>query len=257
MLETYLFLCVSAFLAGIVNSIAGGGTLLTFPSLMAVVSPVAANATSTFALVPGSLAGAWGYRREIGSAHRWLWLLIPPSLLGALIGTLLVTNLDESYFKLTVPYLILLATILFMSQPLVSKWLGAGVSRAAPSRLTVVGIVLFQFFVAIYGGYFGAGIGILMLSALSLMGLEDIHQMNALKTLLAACMNAVSVLLFLAFGKVVWQYGLVMAVAAILGGYAGAAGARRTNRTVVRWIVIAIGLSLSTYYFAKQLGFSA
>ena len=139
---------------------------------------------------------------------------------------MLVTNLDASYFKQTVPYLILLATLLFMSQPLLSRWVGVGKHHEAPSRLTLVGIVVFQFFVAIYGGYFGAGIGILMLSALSLMGFEDIHRMNALKTLLAAVINTVSVALFIAYGKVVWHFGLVMAVAAIAGGYAGAAGAR-------------------------------
>ncbi len=254
MLQTYLFLCGSAFLAGIVNSVAGGGTLLTFPALMAVVSPVAANATSTFALVPGSMAGAWGYRREMGAARKWAWLLLPPSFAGALIGTLLVTNLSESYFKLTVPYLILLATILFMSQPLLSRWIGIGVEHGSPSRLSLIGIIVFQFFVAIYGGYFGAGIGILMLSALSLMGFNDIHRMNALKNLLAASMNAVSVLVFLAYGKVVWNYGFAMAVTAILGGYTGAISAQRMNRTVVRWIVVAIGLSLSAYYFARQFG---
>jgi uncharacterized membrane protein YfcA len=254
MLQTYLFLCVSAFLAGVVNSIAGGGTLLTFPALMAVVAPVEANGTSTFALVPGSMAGAWGYRQEMGSSGKWAWMLLTPSLLGAFVGTLLVTQLPEQYFRRTVPYLILLATLLFMGQPLLSRWVGIGVSHAAPTRLTLAAIIVFQFFVAVYGGYFGAGIGILMLSALSLMGFNDIHQMNALKTLLAVCINSVSVLLFVWYGKVIWEYGLAMAVAAILGGYLGAAGARRMNRAVVRSIVIAIGLSLSAYYFVKQFG---
>lgn len=257
MLQTYVLLCGSAFLAGAVNSIAGGGTLLTFPALMAVVSPVEANGTSTFALVPGSMASAWGYRREMGSAGRWAWLLLTPSLVGAFIGTLLVTQLPEHYFQRTVPYLILLATLLFMAQPLVSRWVGIGAIHAAPTRITIAAIIIFQFFVAIYGGYFGAGIGILMLSALSLMGFNDIHRMNALKTLLAVCINAVSVLLFVWHGKVVWQFGLVMAVAAIAGGYLGAAWARRMNRAVVRGIVIAIGLSLSAYYFLKQVGLTA
>jgi uncharacterized membrane protein YfcA len=254
MLQTYLLLCVSAFLAGLVNSIAGGGTLLTFPALMAVVGPVEANGTSTFALVPGSMAGAWGYRREMGSAGKWAWLLLTPSLLGGVLGTLLVTQLPESYFQRTVPYLILVATLLFMGQPLLARWVGIGAIHTAPTRSTLAAIVLFQFLVAVYGGYFGAGIGILMLSALSLMGFNDIHRMNALKTLLAACINTVSVFLFVWYGKVAWEYGLVMAVAAILGGYLGASGARRMNRSVVRGIVIVIGLSLSTYYFLKQFG---
>ena len=249
-----MLLCVSAFLAGIVNSIAGGGTLLTFPTLMAILPAVEANATSTFALVPGSIAGAWGYRREMASSGKWVVLLLAPSLLGGLVGTLLVTELDPKYFQRTVPYLILLATLLFMSQPLVGRWLGIGKSQAEPKRTTLVALVIFQFFVAIYGGYFGAGIGILMLSALSLMGVTDIHRMNALKTLLAGCINTVSVLVFICYGKVDWQYGLAMAAAAIVGGYAGASVARRMNRTLVRWIVIGIGLTLSAYYFLKQFG---
>jgi uncharacterized membrane protein YfcA len=254
MLQTYFLLCVSAFLAGVVNSIAGGGTLLTFPALMAVVSSVAANATSTFALVPGSMAGAWAYRKEMGASGKWVWLLITPCIGGGLIGTLLVILLDEKYFKQTVPYLILAATLLFMGQPLMSRWIGVGKHHSTPSGLTLAGILAFQFLVAVYGGYFGAGIGILMLSALSLMGFEDIHRMNALKTLLAAIINTVSVVIFIASGKVVWQYGLAMAVAAIAGGYAGASSARRMNRTFVRWIVSSIGLGLSAYYFAKQMG---
>ena len=256
MLQTYLLLCVSAFLAGVVNSIGGGGTLLTFSALMAVISPVAANATSTFALVPGSMAGAWGYRREMAASSKWIWLLFTPSLAGGFVGTLLVTQLPESYFQRTVPFLILLATLLFMGQPLLSRWMGIGASHTAPGPTTIAAMVVFQFFVAIYGGYFGAGIGILMLSALSLMGFTDIHRMNALKTLLAACINTVSVLLFVWYGKVVWHYALAMAGAAILGGYLGAHGARRMNRSVVRWIVVVIGLSLSAYYFSKQYGIS-
>jgi uncharacterized protein len=254
MLQTYMLLSVSAFLAGIVNSIAGGGTLLTFPALMAILPAVEANATSTFALVPGSIAGAWGYRREMSASGKWVVLLLAPSLIGGLVGTLLVTELDPKYFQLTVPYLILLATLLFMSQPLLARWVGIGKSQAEPKQKTLVALVVFQFLVAIYGGYFGAGIGILMLSALSLMGVTDIHRMNALKTLLAGCINTVSVLVFICYGKVDWHYGLAMAAAAIVGGYTGASVARRMNRTLVRWIVIAIGLTLSTYYFLKQFG---
>jgi uncharacterized protein len=249
---TYFFLCGSAFLAGVVNSVAGGGTLLTFPTLMAVLSPVQANATSTLALVPGSFAGAWGYRREMRTAGKWAWLLLAPSLIGGFIGTELVTDLPEKYFRLTVPYLILVATLLFMSQPLLSRLVGLGASQGPPKRSALVAIITFQFLVAIYGGYFGAGIGILMLSALSLMGVSDIHLMNALKTILAAVINSVSVIVFVCHDLVEWRYGIVMALAAILGGYTGASTARRMNRAAVRWIVIGIGLTLSVYYFIKQ-----
>jgi uncharacterized membrane protein YfcA len=251
-LMTYALLCLSALAAGVVNSIAGGGTLLTFPTLLRVVSPVVANATSTVALVPGSLAGAWGYRREMHELSRWTFLLIGPSLLGGLVGSLLLILFDEQYFSRLIPWLILLAAALFLIQPLMAKLIGIGKPHRPPSVLGLLGVILFQFLVAVYGGYFGAGIGILMLSALSIMGLGDIHRMNALKTFLAVWINGISVAVFVWSGQVNWRYGLVMAVAAIVGGYLGARIARLLNRTLVRWMVVAIGFGLAGYYFYKQ-----
>jgi uncharacterized membrane protein YfcA len=246
---TYLLLVLSALAAGVLNSIAGGGTLLTFPTLLTVVPSVVANATSTVALVPGSIAAAWGYRRELSVSRRWLILLAGPCLVGGVLGALLVTKLDEKYFTRLVPWLILLATLLFLVQPTVVKLTGIGRERTPPSVITLAGIVLFQFLVAIYGGYFGAGIGILMLSSLGLLGLGSIHEMNGLKTILAACINAVSVGVFVAEGKVVWLYAVIMAVSAILGGYLGARLARRLQPNLVRWIVIAIGFGLTAWFF--------
>jgi uncharacterized membrane protein YfcA len=244
---------LSALVAGVINAIAGGGTLFTFSALLAAgLSPVVANATSTVALVPGSLAGAWGYRREMRTTKRWTLLLILPSILGGVVGSLLVTRLDEKYFSLLVPWLILIAALLLLSQPIISRVVGIGRKHAPPTKAALAGVVIFQFMVAIYGGYFGAGIGILMLSALGLMGLDDIHQMNALKTLLAACINGVSVLVFVEEQKVAWPYALIMAVAAIVGGYCGAHVARRMNRDLVRWIVVAISFGLAGYYFYQQ-----
>jgi uncharacterized membrane protein YfcA len=251
--KTIALLCLSALVAGVINSLAGGGTLFTFAALQAAgLSPVVANATSTVALVPGSLAGAWGYQREMRTVKRWTLLLIVPSLLGGMVGSLLVTRLEEKYFSLLVPWLILVAAVLLLSQPVVSRLVGIGRKHAPPSKLALAGVIVFQFIVAVYGGYFGAGIGILMLSALALMGLDDIHQMNALKTMLAACINGVSVVVFILEQKVAWSHALSMAVAAMLGGYFGARMARRMNRDVVRWIVIAIGFGLAGYYFYQQ-----
>jgi uncharacterized membrane protein YfcA len=249
---TYFLLGISALVAGIINSIAGGGTLLTFSALLTVVDPVVANATSTVALVPGSLAGAWGYRHEMHAAMRWAALLIWPSLLGGVIGSLLVTRLDPSYFSALVPWLLLTAALLFLAQPAVSRLAGIRMQETPPARLTVAGVVLFQLLVAIYGGYFGAGIGILMLSALGLMGFGDIHRMNALKTLLAACINGVSVIVFVVERKVEWHYALSMAIAAIVGGYLGARVARRLDADIVRWIIVLIGLGLAAHFFYKQ-----
>jgi hypothetical protein len=253
------WLCLSALAAGAINSVAGGGTLLTFSALLAALAPllgsheasVVANATSTVALVPGSLAAAWGYRREMHTVRRWTLLLLGPSLLGGAAGSLLVTRLDPHYFATLVPWLILTAALLFMAQPALMKLIRLK-PQPDPAPRTIAAIMLFQFVVAVYGGYFGAGIGILMLSALAMMGLPDVHQMNAVKNFLAFCINGVSVVIFAAENKVAWRYAPAMAVSAVLGGYLGARVARRIRPQIVRWFIIAIGLGLAGYYFYRQ-----
>ena len=249
---TQFWLCLSALAAGAVNSIAGGGTLLTFPALTAWVSYEAANATSTVALVPGSVAAAWGYRREFAGLRRWALLLAGPSLVGGAVGTLLVIWFPDAFAAL-VPWLILAAALLFLLQPALGRLRSAGKLRGEPTAGTRAAIAVFQFLVAVYGGYFGAGIGILMISSLSLMGTGTIHHMNALKTLLAACINGVSVVVWVLNHKVEWRFVPVMAGAAVVGGYFGARVARRLPRGVVRWVVIVIGFTLAAYYFSKQL----
>lgn len=253
-----LWLGLSAFAAGVVNSAAGGGTLLTFPALLVALQPLGAeagrmaNATSTVALVPGSLAGAWGYRRELEKARHWMRLLIVPSVIGGTIGSLLLTRLDAKYFTFLIPWLILTAAVLFMVQPVVARLVRAK-PHSIPSRNTIASIVFFQFLVAIYGGYFGAGIGILMLSGLALMGLPSVHEMNAVKTFLAVCINGVSVVIFVAEKKVEWSVVPVMMASSILGGYLGARLARRIRPVLVRWLIIAVGLALAGYEFYKQI----
>jgi uncharacterized membrane protein YfcA len=250
------WLGASALAAGVINSVAGGGTLLTFPALLTALNPLGveagrvANATSTVALVPGSLAGAWGYRREMRAARHWTALLIGPSLIGGLVGSLLVTELEARFFQMLVPWLILAAALLFMGQPAVARLIQAK-PHAVPSRNTVAVIVFFQFLVAIYGGYFGAGIGILMLSGLALMGLPGVHEMNAVKTFLAVCINGVSVVIFVVKNMVEWRVVPVMIAASIAGGYLGARVARRVRPELVRWFIIAVGLGLAGYYFYK------
>jgi uncharacterized protein len=254
----YLILCLAAALGGAVNAIAGGGTLLTFPALFAALgssadAAVIANATSTVALVPGSIAALVGYRREIREEGRWVGLLLAPSLVGGFVGSLLVVLLPGELFKRAVPWLILTAAALFALQPQIARWTGIGARHAEPhSPRLVAGAVAFQFVVAVYGGYFGAGIGILMLSALAMMGLSDIHRMNAIKTLLASVINGTSVVVFVATGKVHWPFAIAMAIAASAGGYLGAHAARRVDRRVVRAIVVSIGFVLASYYFYRQ-----
>lgn len=247
---THIVLALSALAAGAINSIAGGGTLLTFPALMMVLggNGVLANGTSTFALVPGSMAGAWGYRREVVTAGRLLLWLMIPSVIGGVIGTLLVTEFPDHIFNQLVPWLILTATAVFLLQGPLKRW--AGGRHHGPATGRTIAIVLFaQFLIAIYGGYFGAGIGILMLSALGFMVGGDIHRVNGAKTLLASAINSMSVVIFIAKGKVVWEYGITMMIAAVIGGYLGAHYARRLPAAYVRTAVIVIGLGLSAFYF--------
>ena len=257
---THAFLCASAFFAGVMNSVAGGGTLLTFPALTALVSPAIANATSTVALLPGSFAGALGYRRELWECRKFVLRMLAPSVAGGFLGAYLVGR-NQDLFKVLVPWLILTAAVLFVVQAPLSKWVkaraaaeGAQSEHHEPGLLTQSLVIAFQFLVAVYGGYFGAGIGILMLSALGFMGVGDIHRMNAVKTFLAASINTASVVVFVRDGLVDWRLAWPMVVAAILGGYAGARVARRLPPSYVRYAVIAIGFTLSAYYFADRYG---
>jgi uncharacterized membrane protein YfcA len=233
------------------NSVAGGGTLVVFPTLLWIgVEPIRANVTCTVALWPGSLGAMVGFRRELGDSRRLMLLLGAPSVAGGLIGAVLLLLTPSRVFSAIVPYLILFATILFAAgEPITRRFAlfrdsGSDTERA-PTRGWWAGAIVFQFLVAIYGGYFGAGIGILMLAALALMGLTDIHQMNGLKNFFAVCINIVAAAYFIASGRVAWAYALIMVVGAIAGGYGGAGLARKLGRRFVRGAVIAIGLGMA------------
>lgn len=247
------WLLLAALGAGVMNAVAGGGTLLTFPALQTVVPLIVANATSSTALAPGSLASVWGYRREIAAARRWLVVLLAPTVLGSIVGAATLIVLPEKYFALLVPWLLLLAAGLFLVQPYLAKWTGHATGEA-PSGRRLTTVAVCQFFVAVYGGYFGAGMGIMMLSALSLMGMSDIHEMNAVKSVLAALINILAVAVFIIDDKVDWYYALFMAVTAILGGFLGAHYGRRLPRVLVRWVVIAIGFGLAAHFFYRYYG---
>lgn len=241
----------SAFVAGAVNAIAGGGTLLTFPSLLTLVSPVAANATSTMALLPGSLAAGFGYRKELLQCRESLLLLLPPSLIGGVIGSLLLIRAPEQVFAGLVPWLLITASVLLLVQRPLMRYVGTH-KHGRPGKGTVLAVFFFQLLVGIYGGYFGAGIGILMLSSLAFVGIPDIHQMNAVKSVLAAAMNGVTVLILGAAGAVRWDYALIMAIAAILGGYAGARVGRKMKADYVRALVVAIGFTVAIYSWVSR-----
>ena len=242
---------LSALIAGMMNSVAGGGTLVAFPTLLWIgVEPIRANVTCTVALWPGSLGAMVGFRRELGDSRRLMLLLGAPSVAGGLIGAFLLLLTPSRLFASIVPFLILFATILFAAgEPITRRFARSDIpntiAESAPSRGWWTGAILFQFLVAIYGGYFGAGMGILMLAALGLMGLTDIHQMNGLKNFFAVCINIVASAYFIASGRVEWPYALVMIVGAIAGGYGGAGLARKLGRRFVRRAVIVIGLGMA------------
>ena len=237
----------AAVIAGAINSIAGGGTLISFPALVWLGrDPILANATNTIALWPGSFAGMVGFRRELASTRRWLFLLVIPSLLGGVAGAVLLLKTPSATFDGLVPLLILAATLLMAAQEMITRRLRfIAEAHENPTPGWVVFVFTFQFLVGVYGGYFGAGIGILMLAALGLIGMTDLHQMNGLKNLLAICINGVAAIYFAWSGAVDWSDGLIMAGGAIAGGFLGARLAHRFGRKFVRRFVVAIGLIMT------------
>lgn len=245
---TLLVLAAAAMVAGAMNSVAGGGTFLTFPALLlAGVPPITANATSSVALWPGSLASAGGYREELRAERRLLPLFAAASAVGGLIGAALLLLTPPPTFAALVPALLLGATLIFALGPRLTERLRIGSPEEASPRRRAA-IVAAQVGIAIYGGYFGAGIGILMLAALSLLGMRHIHHMNGLKVVLAAIINGVANVTFVVAGIVDWGYALPMVVGAVVGGYGGARVARRIEPRYVRWFVIAVGLGLSAWF---------
>ena len=260
-----------AFLAGVtavaaaINSVAGGGRILTFSALAAILPAdpsrlVIANATSTIGLWPGTLSAAWEYRHERTGQPKWsLWLLLP-SVAGSVLGTLLVLVLPTTYFDSIVPLLIFLAATLFAVQPYLSKHLSKKVdgkephSTEHPKTKTLLLAATLQFFMGMYGGYFGAGNGILMLAVLGGLGLGDTHRLNGFKNLLAMVISACAALTFMltSFTSspiVAWPEVGIMAIAAIIGGLVGGRLARQYHPNTIRKCVVVIGYGLAVYYF--------
>jgi uncharacterized membrane protein YfcA len=254
--QTYLILCPAAAIGGAINSVAGGGTLVTFPALMwalgnAPGAAIIANATNTVALCPGAFSGSWGYRRELKQMWDWVRWLAIPSILGGIAGSTIVVLAPESSFKAMVPWLIALATLLFILQPRLTPKAPAESTLASRSQRSQWLVFVLQLVIGIYGGYFGAGIGILMLSSLSLLNLGNIHHVNGLKTVLAGLINGVSVVVFVGTGKVNWALAIPMIAAAMLGGWLGASWARKLDKKIIRRVVICIGAVLTVWYFGK------
>ena len=248
-------IAIAAFIAGVINSMAGGGTLISFPTMVWMGRPaILANATNAVALWPGSFSAMYGYRDDMRRVRRWLYLLTIPSVAGGALGAILLLHTSETTFSRIVPLLILGATLLLAAQEVISRKLNiVAKAHEKPTVGWVIFVFTFQLLVGLYGGYFGAGMGILMLAALGLIGLTDLHEMNGLKNLLAVCINAVAAIYFAISGAVIWKDAMVMAVAAIAGGFAGAKLAKRLGRGFVRGMVVAIGLIMTVALFIKNV----
>lgn len=240
-------LALAAFLAGAVNAVAGGGTLITFPALVAAGVPaVAANATNTVALFPGQLASSLAYRSHIGEERRRALVLAVPSLIGGVLGAVLLLVLPARTFEQVVPWLILFACLLLAFQGTIRRAVAGSAHASHPAALWVT-----QLLVAIYGGYFGAGIGILMLAAMGIMLPSSMQHANALKVLLSLLINAVAAVLFALAGAVRWPEAALMAAASIAGGFLGARVAQRLPPAAMRGVSIAVGLYAAVRFLAR------
>ena len=250
-----LIILAAGVAAGAINSIAGGGTLVSFPALLWLGrDPIMANATNTVAIWPGSLAGAYGFRQELATVRRWLLLLIIPSLAGGALGGWLLLRTPTSTFERLVPFLILGATLLLAAQEMITRRLGVlAQAHENPTTGWVTFVFVFQFLVGLYGGYFGAGMGILMLAALGLIGLTDMHQMNGLKNVLAIAINGIAAVYFVFAQAVNWRDVLIMMIGTLIGGYAGARTARYFGRRFVRGFVVAIGIVMTVVLWSGAL----
>ncbi len=247
MIAHLLLLLVAAFLGGALNAAAGGGTFLTLPALMIIgVSPVAANATGSVALLPGYVASTWGFREELLTQHSaGLGLMIVTSLVGGAVGAALLLVTSNHAFRAIVPWLMLLATLLFACGP----WLMTRILRSelAGRAATTIGV----FLVSVYGGYFNGGLGIMLLALLGLLGYADLNFMNGLKNLISVVLTAIAVLVYAVGNTVIWSDALVMMPAAVAGGYAGARIARHLPEHYLRYGIVAVGAITTAAFFFK------
>jgi uncharacterized membrane protein YfcA len=249
--HSYWLIVAAGFGAGFVNAIAGGGTLLTFPALLySGIASITANATSTVAIWPGSLMSSWAYRRQLLDHRQRVLVLALPSLLGGIAGAVLLLNTPERMFRFIVPYLILLACGLLVAQEPIGRWMTA--RAAAYPRKHAVALWLTQFAIAVYGGYFGAGIGILMLAAMAIFLPEDLQAANGMKNFFAVLINGIAAVYFVVVGAAVLKVSALMMGAAILGGFVGAHTAQRLSPRLLRGAVVAFGLVVAIHLMTQK-----
>ena len=247
-----LGLGAAAAAAGAINSVAGGGSLLSFPALVAFGQPaVIANATNTAAVCPGTLSSALAYRREFPRERGLVVSLLTASFLGGLLGAAILVKTPSALFERITPFLVLFATAVFAFRGRFARLVNCTKGPGRTGPWARAGGFAFQFLVATYGGYFGAGAGLLMLASFSLLGVGDISRMNALKTTLATVLNGIAIAYFAAAGLIRWPLALYMGACAMAGGYTGARLARRLDQRVLHKVVVGLGLVASAWLFVK------
>ena len=248
-----VLLFFAAAIAGAINSIAGGGSFIAFPALIFTgVPPINSNAMCSVALFPGSMASIGGYRLELIEERKILPLMILTSIIGGIAGSIIMLKTPPNTFMELVPYLLLIANLLFIFGAKITAAFRNRKIAKAENRITQISrIVILQFFIALYGGFFGAGMGIMMLAALALMGMDNIHKMNAFKVVLGSCINGIAAIIFISAGVILWLQTSIMIIGAILGGFWGAYYARKYDPVKVRKIVIIIGSAMTLYFFAR------
>jgi uncharacterized membrane protein YfcA len=248
----YILVGLAAVMAGAVNALAGGGTLITFPTLLAFgIPPIGANVTNTVALCPGYMGATLAQLRDMRGQRQRLWLFLCAGVIGGITGGLLLLHTGEKAFRALIPFLILLASGLLAAQGPVRRWLARRSNRAGavqfPERWTTFPIVL----AAIYGGYFGAGLSVIVLAVLGLMVDDSLTRLNAIKQAIAFSVNSAAAVFFLFSGRVVWPAALVMAAGATVGGALGGRLASRIKSDILRWVVVAIGLFIAAAYLIR------
>jgi len=248
----YLFASLAAIAAGLINALAGGGTLITFPVLMMIGLPaVMANVTNTVALCPGYLGGTLAQSKDLQGQRKRLWIAIPAAVLGGLAGGILLLRTGEKIFTNLVPFLILLASALLAIQNPVRAWLTQRQEQGKAKPAAGLWAFIPVFLGAVYGGYFGAGLSVIVLAVLGLIMNDTLTRLNALKQGIAFATNVAAALFFVFSGKVVWSLALVMAVGALLGGAIGGRLASRIKPATLRWVVVVIGFTVGFIYLIK------
>jgi uncharacterized membrane protein YfcA len=250
-LEHIIFLFFAGALGGAINAVAGGGSFVAFPALLFTgVPPVPANATNTLALWVGTTASGGAYRKQLGIPKRVMIPLIVTSVIGGVAGAFLLIKTPAHTFLKVLPWLLLGATLLFAFGKHLTGRISAGISRESSNR-AIAGASVFELCVAVYGGYFGGGLGIVNLAMLSALGMTDIHAMNKLKVILGAVINGVAAMAFVATGFILWPQAGVMTAGAVLGGYSAAHYAQKLPQAWIRRFVIAIGVLMTIYFFVR------